>query len=97
MPRDLYGVTVSRYHGETKNLNRSLFFSSGPFKNDFYLSYQNRILARVYKSGNCWYIHYCAACYRVKVASFTEALNLLEKEFAQCNQNTIIKKSLLNY
>lgn len=41
---------------------------------------EKNIYAKIYQRKNKWFIYYTTLGYRVQVASFTDAINIIEKE-----------------
>lgn len=95
-------LTPSEEYCLANTMKRSLSHGNLRFSSDkinkqcWYLSFspkrikakadERRILAKLYKSHDSWYIFYESVCTRFKFNSLTEALKTLEKDFIHlCN------------
>lgn len=68
-----------------RKLNSYIYLSSDSKRANYYvLSVKKKILARIYKIKDDWYIWYEKVGCRRRVESFTQALALLEAEVSNC-------------
>lgn len=65
---------------------KDIYLSSvSPDRDDYFLVILNKkIVARIFLKNEQWYIWYEKPSYRIKIGSFLEAVNLIEKEVLAC-------------